>query len=80
MERKAVMSHDPWIEYDNAAEWCAKRGLKGKIGDPLPNLMSKAAVDLINEDPEAFEQRVRGTAYAIAMSGHEEGSLLPRVR
>ncbi len=58
---------NPWCEYDAAADWCAARNLKGKIGDPLPNLMSKAAVDLISSDPEAFEIRVRQCAYARAM-------------
>jgi len=60
--------HDPWIEYDGAAMWCAERGLKGKAGDPLPTLMSSEACELINDDPEAFEARVRATAYAIAMN------------
>jgi hypothetical protein len=53
--------------YDACAEWCAKRGLKGAIGDPLPDLLSKEVLDFINEDPEAFEERVRQTAYALAM-------------
>jgi hypothetical protein len=56
-----------WIEYDAAAEWCARKGLKGAIGDPLPNLMSGATVNAINEDPEAFAKRVRQCAYALAM-------------
>ncbi len=63
------MNVHAWIEYDSAAEWCARRGLKGNIGDPLPNLMSGAAVALINEDPDAFADRVRLTAYALAMNG-----------
>jgi len=60
-----------WNEYDSAAEWCAKRGLKGAIGDPLPNLMSGATVDEINEHPEEFQERVRMTAYALAMEKHD---------
>ena len=60
-------TYNPWIEYDFAAEWCAKRGLKGAPGDPLPMLMGAAAVQLINDDPEAFADRVRLTAYALAM-------------
>ena len=55
-----------WNEYDSAAEWCAKRGLKGTIGDPLPNLLSVAVSDEIDADTEAFERRVRECAYALA--------------
>ena len=55
-------------EYEYAAESLAKKGLKGLPGDPLPNLMSVEAVDLINADPEAFQMRVREHAYAIAMN------------
>lgn len=56
-----------WIEYDAAAEWCAKRNLKGVDGDPLPENLSGRTVKLIADDPEAFQERVRATAYAIAM-------------
>lgn len=58
-----------WKAYDAAADWCARRGLKGKVGDPLPNLMSGDVVKAINADPEAFEERVRLSAYARAMGG-----------
>lgn len=58
---------NPWVEYDGAAMDLARRGLKGEIGDPLPNLMSAEAVELINADPEAFARRVRESAYALAM-------------
>lgn len=56
-----------WTEYDNAADDMAKRGLKGEIGDPLPMNMTPEAVALINEDLEAFQERVRLSAYAQAM-------------
>jgi len=59
---------DVWQEYDAAADWCAVRGLKGKLGDPLPELLSTEAHKLINDDPEAFEERVRLAAYARAMA------------
>jgi hypothetical protein len=62
-----VSTADDWKAYDAAASWCAKRGSKGAIGDPLPNLMSNGTVALINADPEAFAARVRMTAYALAM-------------
>lgn len=56
-----------WEAYDSCAEWCAARGLKGEIGDPLPNLLSSDVLALINGDPESFEWRVRQCAYARAM-------------
>jgi len=58
---------DTWGEYDQCAEWCASRGFKGKVGDPLPGGISAEALALINEDPEAFERRVNDCAYAQAM-------------
>lgn len=57
-----------WLEYDAAAEWCAKRGYSGGNGDPLPTLISSECYYEIQKDPEAFERRVRETAYAIAMN------------
>ena len=55
-------------EYDDAALWCAHKGYKGAIGDPLPpNMGSPGAIDYIQADPEAFEQRVRQCAYMLAM-------------
>lgn len=59
--------HPTWGEYDSAAEWCARRGLKGADGDPLPPMLSADCLALINDDPEAFGERVRATAYALAM-------------
>jgi len=59
-----------WVEYDQAADWCAARGSKGEIGDPLPDLLSVEAHHLINADPEAFADRVRSCAYARAMNAH----------
>ena len=53
--------------YDDVALWCAKRGLTGKMGDPLPNLLSEDIVKLINDDPDAFQDRVKQCAYALAM-------------
>ena len=59
--------HPAWLEYDRAAMDLARRNLTGKIGDSLPLNMSGEAVDLINDDPEAFELRVRQCAYALSM-------------
>lgn len=54
-------------EYDSAARWCAIRGIKGELGDKLPELMSPECLEAINYDPEAFQERVRQFAYARAM-------------
>jgi len=59
-----------WAEYDSAAEWCAKRGLKGNEGDRLPTGLSDAVLSEINDHPEAFAERIRATAYALAMEKH----------
>lgn len=56
-----------WAEYDAAAEWCARRGIKGRPEDPLPPMLSVDAQALIDEDPEAFERRVADTAYGLHM-------------
>lgn len=58
-----------WTEYDSTAEWCARRKIKGNMGDPLPANLSAECVALICDDPDAFAQRVRETAYALAMEG-----------
>jgi len=55
-----------WEEYDSAAVWCAERKVKGTLEGPLPE-MSAEAYGLIEEDPEAFEEHVKNTAYALAM-------------
>lgn len=54
-------------EWMSAAEWCARRGLTGEPGCPLPNLMSATVAREINEYPEEFAEDVRLCAYAIAM-------------
>lgn len=38
-----------------AARDLARKGLRGRVGDPLPDLMSGAAVDLINASPLLFQ-------------------------
>jgi hypothetical protein len=62
-----------WTEYDSAAEWCARRGIAGRVGDNLPPCMSLRVLREINADPDAWEQRVRDTAYALAMSRRDGG-------
>lgn len=69
-----------WTVYDSVAEWCAKHGYDGKPGDLLPYLLSSDICVLINADPEAFQRRVRETAYALAMNKlnlPEEGNIMP---
>jgi hypothetical protein len=64
-----------WLpEYDAAADWCARRGIKGDVGDPLPDGLSAACLEAIQDDPDAFQERVRATAYAISMEGHPDES------
>lgn len=41
-------------EVEAAAKWVAARGGKGLRGEPLPNLMSAAAVDWIAKNQEYF--------------------------
>lgn len=60
------MNPKDWAEYDSAAVWCASRSVKGKEGDPLPPLLSASVFAEIGADPEAFQERVAGTAYACA--------------
>jgi len=64
-----------WEEYDDAAKWCAKRGYSGDVGSPLPPMLSWRTFQLIQADPEAFAERVKATAYALAMEQHEEHQL-----
>lgn len=60
-----------WAEYDSAAAWCAKRGIRGAHGDPLPDGLSARVAAEISEHSEAFAERVRGFAYAAAMERAE---------
>jgi|ERR1700677_3135923 len=68
-----------WNTYDSCAEWQAKRGFTGAIGDPLPELLSGCVLKLINDDPEAFQNRVRQCAYAMSMM-HSESKQVPEER
>jgi hypothetical protein len=60
------MKINPWAEYDSAAWQLACQGKNGSLGDALPENLSPEALKLINEDIEAFQERVRLSAYAIA--------------
>jgi hypothetical protein len=61
-----------WQEYDRLAEWCAKNGSTGDVGTTLPANVGQDAMDEINNCPEAFVQRVRDFAYALAMEGVQD--------
>jgi hypothetical protein len=58
-----------WLEYDAAADWCAARGIRGGVRDPLPENLSDRAMEIINADTDAFERRVREHAYLRSMTG-----------
>lgn len=62
-----------WTEIQAAAEDLAHRGLTGKRGDPLPNLMSTRAVNRINADPVWFQERVRHARRESALRRAEAG-------
>ena len=64
------MSHPDYViqEFEWAAEDLARKGLTGKDGDPLPNLMSIQGVEYINDHRDDFQQRIRQCAYALAMN------------
>ena len=64
---KTTVTDPAWNEYDLVASEMARKGLKGVIGDPLPNLISATCEALIQADHEAFQERVRLSAYALAM-------------
>ena len=67
------MTHfDAWTEYDYLAEWCAKHGKDGSFGTVLPDGVSAQAMDLINEDVDAFMERVRSFRYAQCMNRRNE--------
>lgn len=60
-------------EYDAAAEWCARRGIAGNPGDRLPeNMNPEGALKYINDDPEAFQMRVKQCFYAQYMEARGE--------
>lgn len=62
-----------WREYDMIAAAMARKGLAGKEGDPLPVNVSQRALMLINDDPGAFQERIRASAYALAMESSAAG-------
>ena len=59
-----------WEEYDSVAEYLAKRGLTGDIGDSLPTGTTHTVFLEINYDIDAFKKRVNEFAYALAMEKH----------
>lgn len=55
-----------WREYDIVATMCARLGIKGQLGDRLPDGIGTDTMQLIDDNPEAFERRVRDCAYERA--------------
>ena len=49
-----------WEEYDHAVEWCAKH-------DNLPDHLSDRCLELIFENIEALQERVKDKVYALTM-------------
>jgi hypothetical protein len=49
-----------WDEYDNAAKYRTTHA-------DLPAILSPECRTLIDDDPDAFDARVKATAYALAM-------------
>jgi hypothetical protein len=64
-----------WDEYNSAARWCAARGLKGAIGDALPEGISGGCWALIDMDTDAFAGRVSDYAYALSAPLEESPDL-----
>lgn len=58
MQNEMVERHTMTADYLAAAKWCAVRGLEGKRGDPLPNLMNTETVRLINANLPRFSMFV----------------------
>ena len=58
-----------YAEYDSVADWCAVHHLRGDVGDRLPDGLSVKVSRLIDDDPEAFQARVRACAYERAQKG-----------
>jgi len=56
-------------EYDRIALDMARKGLRGVDGDPLPEGISGEVYWFIFEDQEAFQKRIRESAYMLAMGG-----------
>ena len=72
-------THPVWDEYDSAAEWCARRGLKGEQGDKLPDSLSTDCARAIDFDPEAFQRRIAETGYALAREERPVLSTTPHI-
>lgn len=68
---KTRCEYAKWKEYDMLAKWCAKHGVTGGNGTVLPDYIGADTMDEINADIEAFERRVRESAYMVAREGRE---------
>jgi hypothetical protein len=55
------------LAYESCAEWCAKRGLMGAKGEPLPDSLPSEVVEMINTNRRAFKRKVWDRAYVLKM-------------
>lgn len=60
-------------EFEAIASWCAKRGLKGVKGDPLPMGIAHDTLVYIEDHMEEFQASIRAHAYAHANRNTPEG-------
>jgi hypothetical protein len=60
-----------WAGYDAAAEKCARRLIDFGEFD-VPEDVDPAVAELIYADTEAFDERVRASAYALAMGDGDD--------
>jgi hypothetical protein len=58
MQNAIVERHRLSNEYLAAARWCAKQGLVGKPGDPLPELLTGETHQQINANLPRFQMWV----------------------
>lgn len=64
------MERTVWEKYDEAADKCSGIGVFSICDETIEKIrvfVSSEVIDLIEEDPESFEERVRLFAYADAM-------------
>lgn len=63
MRRKDLIDE----EFESVCDYMASCGRTGKQGDKLPMGISTECLDMINCNPEHFQQRISDWAYMYAM-------------
>ena len=61
---------NPPDEVKSIAKWCAERGIKGKIGDRLPEAISSASHDWINRNIRSFQRLIFWSNKALRNGGN----------